>query len=90
MWSVGFSPDGQRVFTGCGDGATRLWDAVTGRPLLTLKGHTDWVTRVAFSRDGLCLVTGSNDRTARIWEAASPGQVVAWRQEETSGASRLP
>jgi hypothetical protein len=37
--------------------------------LLTLKGHTGYVTSVSFSPDGSRIVTGSDDTTARVWDA---------------------
>jgi serine/threonine protein kinase/WD40 repeat protein len=33
VWSVAFSPDGQAVFTGCGDGKVRRWEARSGKLL---------------------------------------------------------
>ena len=43
----------------------------TGKMLLTLAGHTDWVMDVAFSPDSKRLVTASGDSTAKVWEVAS-------------------
>jgi WD40 repeat protein len=37
--SVAFSPNGQRIVTGSYDGTAKLWDAASGKELLTLKGH---------------------------------------------------
>ena len=37
--SVAFSPDGQRIVTGSGDHTAKVWEAASGRELLTLKGH---------------------------------------------------
>src|SRR5262249_46359277 len=36
-------------------------------PVLEIKGHTDWVNRVAFTPDGQHLVTASRDKSLRIW-----------------------
>ena len=38
MLTAAFSPDGERVVTGSTD-QTAIWDAETGAPLLTLRGH---------------------------------------------------
>ncbi len=50
-----FSPDGSKL---AGPGAStignavKLWDAATGRELLSMNGHTGWVMGVAFRPDG--------------------------------------
>jgi len=41
----------------------------------TLRGHSDWVTRVQFSDDGLQVISGSDDGTVRFWDVASGQQV---------------
>ena len=74
--SVAFSPDGQRIVTGSGDKTAKVWDAASGRELLTLKGHSAAIEAVAFSPDGQRIVTGSADHTAKVWEAASGNQLL--------------
>jgi len=70
-----FSPDGKRVLTTVGAIAS-IWDAQSGRELVDLKGHTEYVTSALFSGDGRRVLTASNDATARIWDAES-GQEIA-------------
>ena len=53
------------------DQTAKVWEAASGRELLTLKGHTAWVRSVAFSPDGQRIVTGQ-------W--GSDGQGVGCRQ----------
>jgi WD40 repeat protein len=67
--SAQFSPDGQRIVTASGDKTARIWEAQTGKLLLTLQGHTDVVYSAQFSPDGQRVVTASGDKTARVWEA---------------------
>ena len=71
MNGVAFSPNGQRIVTASQDQTAKVWEAATGKELLTLKGHRGWISCVAFSPDGQRIVTGSHDQTAKIWEAAS-------------------
>jgi eukaryotic-like serine/threonine-protein kinase len=79
--SVAFSMDGQRIVTGGDDSTARVWEAASGRELLTLKARNA-IKSVGFSRDGHRIVSGSVDNTAIVWEAARPEQVAAWQQEE--------
>src|SRR5262249_31556348 len=47
--SLAFSPDGKFLATGGWDKTVRLWDARTGEPVLTLRGHDEGVEWVAFT-----------------------------------------
>ncbi|MDQ2097059.1 MAG: NACHT domain-containing protein [Tychonema bourrellyi B0820] len=66
--SVTFSPDGKLLATGDSDGVVRLWEASSGREILTCKGHTNVVESVAFSPDGEILASGSYDQIIKLWD----------------------
>jgi WD40 repeat protein/transcriptional regulator with XRE-family HTH domain len=68
---VALSLDGTLLAAGTSRGEIRLWQSHTAMPLLTCRGHSDWVRSVAFSSDGRLLVSGSEDRLLRIWETRS-------------------
>jgi len=50
----------------------KVWDARTGKEILSLKGHSGPVFGVAFSPDGNRIVSGSLDETVKVWDIASP------------------
>jgi WD40 repeat protein len=55
--------------SGSHDKTVRLWDAITGAALQTLKGHLGMVGSVAFSLDSKLVVSGSMDNTVKLWDA---------------------
>jgi WD40 repeat protein len=69
--SVAFSPDGQRILSGSGDGSVHVWDAATGAEKLTLKRHAGGVTCLAMSADGQRIFSGGLDGTVRVWDVAT-------------------
>jgi WD40 repeat protein len=71
--TVTFSPDGQRILTGSGDGTAKHWNS-DGQLLQTFAGHGAYVYSVAFSPDGQRILTGGEDETAKLWN--SDGQLL--------------
>ena len=61
------------VLTGSRDNTAKLWDAETGKEILSLPGHTQEVTSVSFSPDGRNVLTSSRDGKAIVWLA------IDWR-----------
>jgi WD domain, G-beta repeat len=73
VWSVAFSPDGQRIVSGSSDNTLRLWN-IDGTPIgQPFQGHTAAVWSVAFSPDGQRIVSGRSDNALRLWHGSWQG-----------------
>jgi len=75
IWSIVFSPDGQRVATASSDGWVKLWRWDPSR--LAWPQEPEWKLRVravgfgervVFSSDGRKLMTGGEENTVKIWD----------------------
>ena len=65
---VAFSPSGEILVSGSGDGELRFWDVKTGETLNTVAAHDEQVKKVAFSPSGKTVVSASSDQTLRFWD----------------------
>ncbi len=76
--SVAFSPNGKQVLVGSGsDCVAHLYDVARHKEVRPLKGHKDYVARVAFSPDGKFIATGGGqwDKTTIIWDVITGRQI---------------
>ncbi len=77
IWSVDWSPQGKYVVSGSSDGTSQVWEAGTGKRLLSYRSHispaqsNDWARSVAWSPDGKQIVTGFQDGTAESLDIVS-------------------
>ncbi len=74
--AVAWSPDGQRLATGCSDLNIYIWDAGNGRRLAMLEGHAAQIITLVFSRAGDMLASAGFDNTTRLWDPES-GRLLA-------------
>jgi WD40 repeat protein len=82
-----FSPDGKYLAGPGTADSVQVWDATTGKPVLTLRGHTAAAFSVAYSPDGRRLASGSADGTIKLWEAATGKAIVTLRGHKGAVAS---
>jgi WD40 repeat protein len=66
-----FSPNGRKIVTKADNYKVVIWDGETGTLGVTLKGHTDYISKAFFSPDGSKIITASYDNTAKIWDAGT-------------------
>jgi WD40 repeat protein len=72
---LAFSPDGKRLAIAGNDTMVHVWNLLTGKELLVLKGAAASMDRVVYSPDGKRLATIDRDHEARLWDADS-GQIL--------------
>lgn len=80
--SVEFSRDDERLVTAGEDHTLRVWDALTGKPLLPALNDARGVRSAAFSPNGKYLVSVSDDDSAgsavAVWDAKSGASIYSF------------
>jgi WD40 repeat protein len=81
-YPIVWSPDGSRLACPDNTGDVIVWEAATGKTLLTYRGHAlsfgKSVLALAWSPDGTRLASGGEDQTIQIWEAASGKRLLTY------------
>ncbi|MBC7816792.1 MAG: serine/threonine protein kinase [Planctomycetaceae bacterium] len=90
--AIAFSPDGKFLASASVDKSVKLWDAVTGKEVLSLAHHTARVTSIAFSPNSKRLASGSADKSAIIWDAATGQRLHSFtsHQGQVTGVAFSP
>jgi ribosome assembly protein 4 len=68
---VTFSPNGLFIASAAFDNHVKLWSAVDGKFLFTLRAHVGPVYMTSFSADSRLLVSASKDTTLKVWDCAT-------------------
>ena len=68
IYGVSWSPDGTMVAFGASDNVVRAVEASTGKQVLFMGAHSDWVFGTVFSSDGKHLVSISRDMSMKLTE----------------------
>ena len=56
------------IATGARDKKIRIFDCKSGRLVLTLTGHDNWITDIMFHPCGKYLISTADDKSIRIWD----------------------
>ena len=77
--SVDLSSDGKQIISGGNiNNSLKLWDAATGKQILSLAGDTDIVYAVTFSPDGRYGLSGSANNTIKLWNMTTGKEIKAF------------
>jgi WD40 repeat protein/serine/threonine protein kinase len=75
-YCLAYSSDSKLLARASMGGLVELWDAGTGQPINSFKGHAGNVSTIAFSPDGKRLASADYDGTVRVWDTTSRADVV--------------
>ncbi len=77
VFSLAFSKDGEKAFSGGGDGRVAVWETASDspKPVRKTDAHQGWIRGMHVSPDGYFLATGGNDKVVKIWDV-STGSLV--------------
>lgn len=87
VWSTKLDPMGYLAATASGDFSVKVWDAITGKDLMTF-AHKHIVKTVDFSLDSKYLASGGHEGILRVFElekgqkAEEPGNVKEMKQAQ--------
>ena len=70
IFALDWSPDGKRVAVAGAGPSVNIYDAESGLPLASCKGHTAGIYAVAFSPDSTRVATGGFDGQVRLYRTA--------------------
>ena len=84
---VDYSPDGKRVVAGGLGRDIAVYDVEAGKPVLTLKRHTDDVVTVKYSPNGRYIASGGVDRALILWDAIT-GELLRKNTDHTELRAR--
>jgi Tfp pilus assembly protein PilF len=66
VYSVQFTPDGERLFSSGADGIVHAWNLSTGEGS-EIARHAKPITEIAVSPDGQTLASASDDHSVKVW-----------------------
>lgn len=76
--AVAFSPDSKRVAAAGADRAVHVWEVDSGKEIVMIEDHADWVFDIAFSPDGKRIATASRDKTCKVFDVDKKESVATF------------
>ena len=71
LYGLSWSPDSKLIAFGCPDNTVRAIEAASGKQVLQMGSHSDWVMSTTFSVKGDHIISGGRDMSVKLTEVAS-------------------
>ena len=70
LYGVSWSPDSKLIGFGCADNTVRAIEASSGKQVMQMGSHSDWVLSTTFSTKGDHVISGGRDMSVKLTEIA--------------------
>jgi WD40 repeat protein len=70
LYGLSWSPDSKLIAFGCPDNTVRAVEAASGKQVMQMGSHSDWVLSTAFSVQGDQVISGGRDMSVKLTEVA--------------------
>jgi len=70
LYGVSWSPDSKLIAFGCPDNTVRAIEAASGKQVLQMGSHSDWIMCTTFSAKGDHVISGGRDMSVKLTELA--------------------
>ena len=83
VWSINFSPDGQTIAAGIGDGSVRFWDVENQTVIRSFSAHEGNVWNVQFHPELNLVATAGDDAWVKLWDASTFELKHGWKADNS-------
>ncbi len=70
LYGISWSPDSKLIAFGCPDNTVRAIEAASGKQVMQMGSHSDWVMSTTFSAKGDHVISGGRDMSVKLTEIA--------------------
>lgn len=71
LYGASWSPDGKFIAVGCGDNGMRAYEAASGKEVVFMGGHSDWVLDTVWGLEGKLIASCGRDMSVKLTEVAT-------------------
>jgi WD40 repeat protein len=84
VFTVVYTPDGERLVSGGGDPTLKEWDTKSGSLVRTYSGHASQVFGMLLFSEGKRMISGSSDRRAILWDRQTGESIGSIHEKESA------